>query len=107
MEFNGLSIIKIRSLTSVDESLHGIDIISSWGITSHENGGSDGEDMFSRLLDVAMEEGVTVIAAGNDGPDRLSGMGSSSLSITVVLLMIKIRLTGKMIQLLDSSRVKR
>tara|TARA_B000000532_G_scaffold117240_1_gene94070 strand:+ start:7194 stop:9341 length:2148 start_codon:yes stop_codon:yes gene_type:complete len=71
----------------VDESLHGIDIISlSWGITSHENGGSDGEDMFSRLLDVAMEEGVTVsVAAGNDGPDNdgLSGMGSSSLSITV------------------------
>ena len=71
----------------VDESLHGIDIISlSWGITSHENGGSDGEDMFSRLLDVAMEEGVTVsVAAGNDGPnnDGLSGMGSSSLSITV------------------------
>ena len=71
----------------VDESLHGIDIISlSWGITSHETGGSDGEDMFSRLLDVAMEEGVTVsVAAGNDGPDNdgLSGMGSSSLSITV------------------------
>ena len=67
--------------------MHGIDIISlSWGITSHENGGSDGEDMFSRLLDVAMEEGVTVsVAAGNDGPDNdgLSGMGSSSLSITV------------------------
>ena len=71
----------------VDESLHGIDIISlSWGITSHENGGSDGEDMFSRLLDEAMEAGVTVsVAAGNDGPDNdgLSGMGSSSLSITV------------------------
>ncbi|MBJ23729.1 MAG: hypothetical protein CMB64_03580 [Euryarchaeota archaeon] len=71
----------------VDESLHGIDIISlSWGITSHEDGGSDGEDMFSRLLDEAMELGVTVsVAAGNDGPDNdgLSGMGSSSLSITV------------------------
>ncbi len=71
----------------VDESLHGIDIISlSWGITSHEDGGSDGEDMFSRLLDEAMEVGVTVsVAAGNDGPDNdgLSGMGSSSLSITV------------------------
>lgn len=71
----------------VDESLYGIDIISlSWGITSHENGGSDGEDMFSRLLDEAMEVGVTVsVAAGNDGPDNdgLSGMGSSSLSITV------------------------
>ena len=71
----------------VDESLYGIDIISlSWGITSHEDGGSDGEDMFSRLLDEAMELGVTVsVAAGNDGPDNdgLSGMGSSSLSITV------------------------
>ncbi|MAK05156.1 MAG: hypothetical protein CMA03_04640 [Euryarchaeota archaeon] len=73
--------------SGVDESLHGIDIISlSWGITSHEDGGSDGEDMFSRLLDEAMEVGVTVsVAAGNDGPDNegLSGMGSSSLSITV------------------------
>ena len=71
----------------VDESLHGIDIISlSWGITSHEDGGSDGEDMFSRLLDEAMEVGVTVsVAAGNAGPDNdgLSRMGSSSLSITV------------------------
>ena len=71
----------------VDESLHGIDIISlSWGITSHENGGSDGEDMHSRILDEATLAGVTVsVAAGNDGPDNdgLSGMGSSSLSITV------------------------
>ena len=78
---------KDTAWSGVDESLHGIDIISlSWGITSHETGGSDGEDMFSRLLDVAMEEGVTVsVAAGNDGPDNdgLSGMGSSSLSITV------------------------
>ena len=71
----------------VDESLYGIDIISlSWGITSHENGGSDGEDMHSRILDEATLAGVTVsVAAGNDGPDNdgLSGMGSSSLSITV------------------------
>ncbi len=70
-----------------DESLHGIDIISlSWGITSHEGGGSDGEDMHSRILNEATEAGVTVsVAAGNDGPsnDGLSGMGSSSLSITV------------------------
>ncbi|MEE3310499.1 MAG: S8 family serine peptidase, partial [Candidatus Thermoplasmatota archaeon] len=71
----------------VNESMYGIDIISlSWGITSHEGGGSDGEDMHSRILDEATEAGVTVsVAAGNDGPDNdgLSGMGSSSLSITV------------------------
>jgi subtilisin family serine protease len=71
----------------VDEDKHGIDIISlSWGITSHEGGGSDGEDMHSRILNEATEAGVTVsVAAGNDGPsnDGLSGMGSSSLSITV------------------------
>ena len=70
-----------------NESLSGIDIISlSWGITSHEGGGSDGEDMHSRILNEATLAGVTVsVAAGNDGPDNegLSGMGSSSLSITV------------------------
>ena len=78
---------KDTAWAGVDESLHGIDIISlSWGITSHENGGSDGTDMHSMILDVAMEEGVVVsVAAGNDGPsnDGLSGMGSSDLSITV------------------------
>jgi len=71
----------------VNESLSGIDIISlSWGITSHEGGGSDGEDMHSRILNEATLAGVVVsVAAGNDGPsnDGLSGMGSSSLSITV------------------------
>ena len=70
-----------------DESLYGIDIISlSWGITSHEGGGSDGTDMHSMILDEAMQAGVVVsVAAGNDGPDNdgLSGMGSSDLSITV------------------------
>lgn len=70
-----------------DEANHGIDIISlSWGITSHESGGSDGEDMHSRILDAAVVAGITPsVAAGNDGPnnDGLSGMGSSSLSITV------------------------
>ena len=42
--------------------------------------------MHSRILNEAMEAGVVVsVAAGNDGPDNdgLSGMGSSSLSITV------------------------
>ena len=78
---------KDTAWAGVDEELHGIDIISlSWGITSHEGGGSDGEDMHSRILDEATLAGVTVsVAAGNDGPDNdgLSGMGSSSLSITV------------------------
>lgn len=78
---------KDTAWAGVDESLHGIDIISlSWGITSHEGGGSDGTDMHSMILDAAMEEGVVVsVAAGNDGPnnDGLSGMGSSDLSITV------------------------
>ena len=71
----------------VEEESHGIDIISlSWGITSHENGGSDGTDMHSRILDEAMQLGVAVSnAAGNDGEDNegLSGMSASSLSITV------------------------
>ena len=71
----------------VSEEFYGIDIISlSWGITSHENGGSDGSDMHSRILDEAMLAGIIVsVAAGNDGPnnDGLSGMGSSDLSVTV------------------------
>ena len=87
---NGLQWIidnKDTAWPGVDETLHGIDIISlSWGITSHEGGGSDGEDMHSRILNEATEAGVTVSnAAGNDGADNdgLSGMSSSSLSITV------------------------
>jgi len=87
---NGLQWIidnKDTEWAGVDESLYGIDIISlSWGITSHEGGGSDGEDMHSRILNEATLAGVTVsVAAGNDGPDNdgFSGMGSSSLSITV------------------------
>ncbi|MDE0954351.1 MAG: S8 family serine peptidase [Candidatus Poseidoniales archaeon] len=71
----------------VSEEFYGIDIISlSWGITSHETGGSDGSDMHSRILDEAMIAGIIVsVAAGNDGPDNigLSGMGSSDLSVTV------------------------
>jgi len=87
---NGLQWIidhKDDAWAGADENDHGIDIISlSWGITSHEGGGSDGEDMHSRILNEAMEAGIVVsVAAGNDGPsnDGLSGMGSSSLSITV------------------------
>ncbi|MAH17332.1 MAG: hypothetical protein CL960_02385 [Euryarchaeota archaeon] len=71
----------------VGEANYGIDIVSlSWGITSHEDGGSDGTDMHSRKLDLVTEAGVVVsVAAGNDGPnnDGFSGMGSSSLSVTV------------------------
>ena len=70
-----------------DEMNYGIDVLSlSWGITSHEGGGSDGEDMHSRILNEAMEAGIVVsVAAGNDGDDNdgLSGMGSSNLAITV------------------------
>ena len=87
---NGLQWIidnKDTAWQGADEENYGIDIISlSWGITSHEGGGSDGEDMHSRILNEAMEAGIVVsVAAGNDGPsnDGLSGMGSSSLSITV------------------------
>ena len=87
---NGLQWIidhKDDAWPGVEEDSHGIDIISlSWGITSHEGGGSDGSDMHSRILDEAMEAGIVVSnAAGNDGADNdgLSGMSSSSLSITV------------------------
>ncbi|MDG1554719.1 MAG: S8 family serine peptidase [Candidatus Poseidoniaceae archaeon] len=70
-----------------DGTNYGIDILSlSWGITSHEGGGSDGNDMHSQILNEAMEAGIIVsVAAGNDGPsnDGLSGMGSSDLSLTV------------------------
>ena len=83
---NGLQWIidhKDDAWAGADESEYGIDIISlSWGITSHEAGGSDGSDMHSRILDEAMVAGVVVsVAAGNDGPDNdgLSGMGSSDL----------------------------
>jgi subtilisin family serine protease len=87
---NGLQWIidhKDDAWAGVEEGNHGIDIISlSWGITSHEEGESDGSDMHSRILDDAMLAGVTVSnAAGNSGPDNdgLSGMSASSLSITV------------------------
>tara|TARA_Y100000588_G_scaffold296806_1_gene317381 strand:- start:336 stop:2363 length:2028 start_codon:yes stop_codon:yes gene_type:complete len=87
---NGLQWIidhKDDAWSGVDEEWHGIDIISlSWGITSHEDGGSDGSDMHSRILDEAMLAGVVVSnAAGNSGEDNdgLSGMSASSLSITV------------------------
>ena len=87
---NGLQWIidhKDDAWPGASEESYGIDIISlSWGITSHENGGSDGSDMHSRILDEAMEAGIVVSnAAGNDGEDNdgLSGMSASSLSITV------------------------
>ena len=78
---------KDTAWNGADNDSHGIDIISlSWGITSHETGGSDGSDMFSQVLDEATLAGVVVsVAAGNSGSDNdgLSGMGSSGLSITV------------------------
>ena len=87
---NGLQWIidhKDDAWAGTEEESHGIDIISlSWGITSHEDGGSDGSDMHSRILDEAMEIGIVVSnAAGNSGEDNdgLSGMSASSLSITV------------------------
>jgi len=87
---NGLQWVidnKDTAWPGADNESHGIDIISlSWGITSHEDGGSDGTDMFSQILDEATLAGITVsVAAGNSGPDNdgLSGMGASSLSVTV------------------------
>ncbi len=78
---------KDTAWAGAENDSYGIDIISlSWGITSHESGGSDGSDMFSQVLDEATLAGVVVsVAAGNSGSDNdgLSGMGSSSLSITV------------------------
>ena len=74
---------KDTAWAGADNESHGIDIISlSWGITSHETGGSDGSDMFSQVLDEATLAGVVVsVAAGNSGSDNngLSGMGSSGL----------------------------
>lgn len=71
----------------VEPDHHGIDIMSlSWGITSHEMGGSDGSDPFSRLIDEVVQTGVVCVgAAGNDGPDNdgFSGMSASSLAIIV------------------------
>ena len=58
----------------------------SWGITSHEGGGSDGTDMHSMILDDAMNEELS-LASQPEMMDQimmnLSGMGSSDLSITV------------------------
>ena len=87
---NGLEWVidnKDTAWPGAENESHGIDIISlSWGITSHEDGGSDGTDMFSQILDEATLAGITVsVAAGNSGSDNdgLSGMGASSLSVTV------------------------
>ena len=87
---NGLQWVidnKDAEWTDAENESYGIDIVSlSWGITSHEDGGSDGTDMFSQILDAATLAGITVsVAAGNSGSDNdgLSGMGASSLSVTV------------------------
>ena len=87
---NGLQWVidnKDTEWAGADNDSFGIDIISlSWGIFSHEGEGSDGSDMFSQILDEATKAGVVVsVAAGNSGPnnDGFSGMGASSLSVTV------------------------
>jgi len=71
----------------VEPEQFGIDVMSlSWGITSHEDGGSDGSDPFSRLIDEVVDQGVVCVgAAGNDGPnnDGMSGMSASSKAIIV------------------------
>lgn len=71
----------------VEPEHYGIDIQSlSWGIFSHENGGSDGSDPFSRLIDEVVGVGVVSVgAAGNDGPsnDGFSGMSASSEAIII------------------------
>jgi hypothetical protein len=67
------------------EENQGIDIVSlSWGIDVRES--SDGSDDYSRAIDDLVESGViTVVAAGNSGPDNdgFDGLGASSLCITV------------------------
>ena len=46
---------KDTAWAGVENESFGIDIISlSWGITSHESGGSDGSDMFSQVLDLSL-----------------------------------------------------
>ena len=66
---------------------YGIDVMSlSWGITSHENDGSDGSDPFSRVIDEIVDQGVVSVgAAGNDGPnnDGFSGMSASSKALII------------------------
>lgn len=68
------------------EENYGIDILSlSWGIELEEVS-SDGSDVYSRLLDRAVESGLVVVnAAGNDGPnnDGFDGLSASSLAIIV------------------------
>ncbi len=65
---------------------YGIDIISlSWGIYLEE-GSSDGSDIYSRLNDRAVQEGIVVCnAAGNEGPDNdgFDGLSASSLAIII------------------------
>ena len=60
---------RLRTIPGQVQRVAWHDIISlSLGITSHEDGGSDGSDMHSRILDEAMELGVVVSnAAGTWG----------------------------------------
>jgi serine protease AprX len=76
---------KDDSWQGAPEENAGIHILSlSWGVDV--GGPSDGSDAYSRSLDQTVEAGIiTIVAAGNDGPDNTGfhGMGSSSLVITI------------------------
>jgi hypothetical protein len=71
--------------TGQTEEYHGIDSLSlSWGIPYE--GSSDGSDLYSRALNRLVDVGVvSVVAAGNDGPDNdgFTGMGAADNVITV------------------------
>jgi len=71
--------------SGASEELAGIHILSlSWGVDT--DGSSDGSDVYSRSLDKCVESGIiTIVAAGNSGPDNdgFRGMGSGSLGITI------------------------
>lgn len=76
---------KDDSWQGAGEENRGIDILSlSWGVDV--GAPSDGSDAYSRALDAAVDAGIiTIVAAGNDGPnnDGFHGMGSSSRVISI------------------------
>jgi serine protease AprX len=76
---------KDQQWSGASEELAGIHILSlSWGVDT--DGSSDGSDVYSRSLDKCVDAGIiTIVAAGNSGPDNdgFRGMGSGSLVITI------------------------